>query len=73
MLRIEQTPRVTWWLGQWGHWSKHGWGPHGPHREAQAPSFLEAMSIIEGERAALERERDKGRDADQRAREAGVW
>lgn len=73
MLRIEQTPRVAWWVGQWGHWSKHGWGPHGPHREAQPPSFLTAMSIIEGELAMMERERDKGRDADQRAQAAGVW
>lgn len=73
MLRIEQTPRVARWVGQWGHWSKHGWGPHGPHRETQAPSFLAAMSIIEGELGQLERERDKARDADSRAREAGVW
>jgi len=73
LLKIEQTPRAARWIGQWKHWHERGWGPHGPHREAQAPSFLEAMGAIDAELAAMERERQKERDADQRARAAGVW
>lgn len=72
LLRLETTPRAGEALQGVAHWRDHAEGPRGRGRSPQPLWWLSAQDEIQAETAAIERERDEARRADDAARRAGL-